>query len=151
KLFTSRKRKKQKQKAIHRLLLQNPPHHHFLFLFSSSETEMEDFRSRSYGEGRISDRSSDGPGSLSVNGGNSSMQDFRSYSISYTDYPTRISQDNPNRKKERSSSSWGFVDPDLQRKKRVVSYRVYTAEGKLKGSLRKSFKWIKDKCNKILN
>ncbi|CAH2051235.1 unnamed protein product [Thlaspi arvense] len=115
---------------------------------------MEDFRSRSYGDGRTSDRRSDGPGSFGVNGGNG-MQDLRSYSTSYTDYPTRIPEENPNPKKGRSSSSssssWGFVDPDLQRKKRVVSYRAYTVEGKLKGSLRKSFKWIKDRCNKLLN
>uniref|UniRef100_A0A1J3C793 DUF3511 domain-containing protein n=2 Tax=Noccaea caerulescens TaxID=107243 RepID=A0A1J3C793_NOCCA len=121
---------------------------------------MEDFRSRSYADGRSSDlqqysthRRSDGPDSFGVNGGNG-MQDLRSYSTSYTDYPNRISED-PNPKKGRSSSSssssWGFVDPDLQRKKRVVSYRAYTVEGKLKGSLRKSFKWIKDRCNKLLN
>ncbi|VVA99632.1 unnamed protein product [Arabis nemorensis] len=119
---------------------------------------MEDFRSRSYGggDGRTSDiqqysthQRSNGPDSFSGNG----MQDFRSYSTSYTDYPTRIPED-PDPKKGRSSSSsssWGFVDPDLQRKKRVVSYRAYTVEGKLKGSLRKSFKWIKDRCNKLLN
>ncbi|EOA31730.1 hypothetical protein CARUB_v10014938mg [Capsella rubella] len=122
---------------------------------------MEDYRSKSYGDGRTSDlqpysahRRSDGPDSFSGNGGG--MQDLRSYSTSYTEYPTRIPEDpNPNQKKGRSSSSsssWGgFVDPDLQRKKRVVSYRAYTVEGKLKGSFRKSFKWIKDKCNKLLN
>ncbi|KAG2323517.1 hypothetical protein Bca52824_016730 [Brassica carinata] len=111
---------------------------------------MDNFRSRSYSDGRTSDQRS----SLSANGGNG-IQDFRSYSTSYTDYPTQIPEDDPNPKKGRSSSSsssvWGFVDPDLQRKKRVVSYRAYTVEGKLEGSLRKSFKWIKDKWNKILN
>ncbi|XP_010415380.1 PREDICTED: uncharacterized protein LOC104701397 [Camelina sativa] len=124
---------------------------------------MEDFRSRSYSDGRTSDlqvqysahgRRSNGPDSFSGNGG---MQDLRSYSTSYTEYPSRIPEDpTTNQKKGRlsssSSSSWGgFVDPDLQRKKRVVSYRAYTVEGKLKGSFRKSFKWIKDKCNKLLN
>ncbi|CAD5318924.1 unnamed protein product [Arabidopsis thaliana] len=116
---------------------------------------MEDYRSRSYGDGRTSDlqqysahRRSDGPDSFSGNG----MQDLRSYSTSCTDYPTRIPEDqNPKKGRSSSSSSWGFVDPDLQRKKRVVSYRAYTVEGKLKGSFRKSFKWIKDKCNKLLN
>ncbi|CAN6803205.1 unnamed protein product [Brassica oleracea] len=109
---------------------------------------MEDFRSRSYGDGRTSDRRSDGPGSFGGNG----MQDLRSYSTSYTDHPTRIPEDNPNQKKGKSSSSsWGFVDPDIKRKKRVVSYRAYTVEGKLKGSFRKSFKWVKDKCSKLLN
>uniref|UniRef100_A0A0D3D816 DUF3511 domain-containing protein n=2 Tax=Brassica TaxID=3705 RepID=A0A0D3D816_BRAOL len=104
--------------------------------------------SRSYGDGRTSDRRYDGPGSLGGNG----MQDLRSYSTSYTDHPTWIPEDNPNQKKGKSSSSsWGFVDPDIKRKKRVVSYRAYTVEGKLKGSFRKSFKWVKDKCSKLLN
>ncbi|KFK40307.1 hypothetical protein AALP_AA3G358000 [Arabis alpina] len=119
---------------------------------------MEDFRSRSYGDGRrttdiqqySTHQRSNGPDSFG--GGTNGMQDFRSYSTSYTDYPTRIPEDqDPKKGRSSSSSSWGFVDPDLQRKKRVVSYRAYTVEGKLKGSFRKSFKWIKDRCNKLLN
>ncbi|KAF7135211.1 hypothetical protein RHSIM_Rhsim08G0235600 [Rhododendron simsii] len=34
--------------------------------------------------------------------------------------------------------------PDLQRKKRVASYQAYSAEGKMKGPFRKSFKKLKD-------
>jgi len=41
------------------------------------------------------------------------------------------------------SKSWSFSDPELQRKKRVAGYKIYAAEGKMKGSLRKSFRWIK--------
>ncbi|KAK1362772.1 Type 1 diacylglycerol acyltransferase [Heracleum sosnowskyi] len=40
--------------------------------------------------------------------------------------------------------NWSFNDPELKRKKRVAGYKVYTVEGKMKGSLRKSFRWIKD-------
>ncbi|CAJ1955464.1 unnamed protein product [Sphenostylis stenocarpa] len=38
------------------------------------------------------------------------------------------------------SKSWSFSDPELQRKKRVAGYKIYAAEGKMKGSLRKSFR-----------
>ncbi|XP_021898504.1 uncharacterized protein LOC110815150 [Carica papaya] len=36
-------------------------------------------------------------------------------------------------------------DPELKRKKRIASYNVLTMEGKLKSSVRSSFKWIKNK------
>ncbi|KAJ4833596.1 hypothetical protein Tsubulata_009214 [Turnera subulata] len=37
------------------------------------------------------------------------------------------------------SKSWSFTDPELRRKRRVASYKVYSVEGKVKGSLKKSF------------
>ncbi|KAL2332256.1 hypothetical protein Fmac_019837 [Flemingia macrophylla] len=42
------------------------------------------------------------------------------------------------------SKTWSLSDPELQRKKRVAGYKVYAAEAKMKGSLRKSFTWIKN-------
>uniref|UniRef100_A0A803PEM2 Uncharacterized protein n=1 Tax=Cannabis sativa TaxID=3483 RepID=A0A803PEM2_CANSA len=42
-----------------------------------------------------------------------------------------------------TSKSWSLNDPELQRKKRVAGYKAYVVEGKMKGSFRKSFKWIK--------
>ncbi|KAK4840932.1 hypothetical protein QYF36_021715 [Acer negundo] len=36
-------------------------------------------------------------------------------------------------------------NPEVQRRKRVAAYNMYTMEGKLKSSLRNSFKWIKNK------
>ncbi|KAK6151967.1 hypothetical protein DH2020_014602 [Rehmannia glutinosa] len=42
------------------------------------------------------------------------------------------------------SKNWSFNDPELKRKKRVASYKAYTVEGKLKGSFKKSFSWIKE-------
>lgn len=51
-------------------------------------------------------------------------------------------------KKGKSSSAskggWILSDPELQRKKRVAGYKAFALEGKMKGSLRKSFRWIKD-------
>ena len=37
------------------------------------------------------------------------------------------------------------ANPEAQRRKRVASYNMYAVEGKLKSSLRNSFKWIKSK------
>ncbi|XP_015577955.1 uncharacterized protein LOC8283192 [Ricinus communis] len=36
-------------------------------------------------------------------------------------------------------------DPEMKRRKRIASYNVFTMEGKLKSSVRNSFKWIKNK------
>ncbi|XWS26666.1 hypothetical protein CRYUN_Cryun26dG0050100 [Craigia yunnanensis] len=43
------------------------------------------------------------------------------------------------------AGDWSFNDPELQRKNRVASYKVYTVEGKVKGSFKKSFRWLKDR------
>ncbi|KAL2894420.1 Chorismate synthase [Bienertia sinuspersici] len=47
-----------------------------------------------------------------------------------------------------SKSSTGFStnnDPESKRKRRVASYNMFTVEGKLKSSMKSSFKWIKNK------
>ncbi|KAL4346218.1 hypothetical protein AHAS_Ahas11G0356400 [Arachis hypogaea] len=116
---------------------------------------MEDFRSKSYGDGRMQIEPYTGPtgnGTTATSGDVHGMQDLRCYSASYASsvHPTQIHVANdPKFKKGKStngstSKSWSFSDPELQRKKRVASYKVYAVEGKLKGSLRKSFKWLKD-------
>lgn len=85
-----------------------------------------------------------------------SHSDLRCYSASYaqTDVWGAYSNSNFNRdlklKKGKSTSgstskSWSFSDPELQRKKRVASYKMYAVEGKVKGSVRKSFRWLKDR------
>lgn len=95
--------------------------------------------------------------------GPNSMHDLRSYSTSHASsvVPTthmgmkeivkmkkgKFNNSNKNGGGGGGSSSlksWSFSDPELQRKKRVAGYKVYTVEGKMKGSLRKSFRWIKD-------
>lgn len=73
----------------------------------------------------------------------------RSYSVSYPE--TRIGSKDLKFKKRKSDSksrssiskSWSFGDdPEFQRKKRVASNKMYTVEGKVKCSFRKSFKWL---------
>ncbi|KAE8669072.1 diacylglycerol O-acyltransferase 1-like isoform X1 [Hibiscus syriacus] len=49
-----------------------------------------------------------------------------------------------------SSRSWSFGDPEFKRKKRVASYKMYGAEGKVKGSLKMSFRWLKDKYTRVV-
>jgi hypothetical protein len=77
--------------------------------------------------------------------------DIRSYSVSYAQ--TQIGPKNKDLKfkkgksiSSRSSKSWSIGDdPEFQRKKRVASYKMYSVEGKVKGSFRKSFKWLKNR------
>ncbi|PRQ46881.1 hypothetical protein RchiOBHm_Chr2g0093771 [Rosa chinensis] len=125
---------------------------------------MDDYRSKSYGHGRMELDSYYGTGSNGAGGGpNSSaingMQDLRCYSASYACPPKMHNNDDSNTnnkfKKGKSangsvSKSWSFSDPELQRKKRVASYKVYTVEGKLKGTLRKSFRWLKETCDRVV-
>lgn len=113
---------------------------------------MENYRSQSTREGR--NQHGQG-GDRSASGVPPSMHELRSYSTSYASYfqPPQAHMDfnakDGKMKKSKSrvassSKTWGFNDPELQRKKRVVSYKAYAMEGKMKGSLRKSFRWIKD-------
>lgn len=108
---------------------------------------MENFRSKSTREGR---------------GGPISMQDLRCYSTnSYATTNNNMSNDDykevkikKSKSKVISSSSlknWNFNDPEMQRKKRVVGYKAYGVEGKMKSSLRKSLKWIKNTCNHVVH
>lgn len=48
------------------------------------------------------------------------------------------------------SRIWRLTDPELQRKKRIASYKAYAVEGRVKGSIRKSFRWIKERYSKIV-
>ncbi|XP_057776194.1 uncharacterized protein LOC130995062 [Salvia miltiorrhiza] len=85
-----------------------------------------------------------------------SAGDFRSYST--TSYYQTAAPPPPPRKLKKGKSmgaslskSWSFNDPEIQRKKRVASYKAYTVEGKVKGSFRRSFRWIKDRCNLLIH
>uniref|UniRef100_A0A5B6YVH8 DUF3511 domain protein n=1 Tax=Davidia involucrata TaxID=16924 RepID=A0A5B6YVH8_DAVIN len=89
-----------------------------------------------------------------------SMHDLRSYSTSYASSmqpsTTQMQMGKELKIKKAKSSvgssskSWSFNDPELQRKKRVASYKVYAVEGKMKGSFRKSFRWIKDTYTQVV-
>ncbi|KAI3495723.1 hypothetical protein L1887_38069 [Cichorium endivia] len=113
---------------------------------------MEDFRSKSYNAN-----------GMQIQPYNTNLQDFRCYSTSYTSssYQTQIdSNTNPTADKFKKhtskstngsmSKNWSFTDPELQRKKRVATYKAYTVEGKVKGSIKKSFRWIKDKYSQMV-
>ncbi|GMH31636.1 hypothetical protein Nepgr_033480 [Nepenthes gracilis] len=41
------------------------------------------------------------------------------------------------------------TDPETKRKRRVASYNMFAVEGKLKSSLKSSFKWIKTKLHHL--
>ncbi|KAJ8750461.1 hypothetical protein K2173_015601 [Erythroxylum novogranatense] len=88
--------------------------------------------------------------------------ELRSYSASYSQVQvTNTNRGNSNNrnlklKKGKSTSgsayakSWSFADPDFQRKKRVASYKMYSVEAKVKGTFRKSFRWLKDRYTQVV-
>uniref|UniRef100_A0A7N0TY93 Uncharacterized protein n=1 Tax=Kalanchoe fedtschenkoi TaxID=63787 RepID=A0A7N0TY93_KALFE len=96
----------------------------------------------------------------------SGMQELRSYSTSYAKSLPLPPVQEQEREQQRAGSeakmkkgkagfgstkSWVFSDPELQRRKRVASYKGYTLEGKVKGSFRKSFRWIKDSYSHVVH
>ncbi|MQM00155.1 hypothetical protein Taro_032886 [Colocasia esculenta] len=104
---------------------------------------MEEFRSRSCGDGRMQ-MEAYGCRTIPPSG----LHDLRCYSASYDASQKAQAPKDINFKKGKGSSGpsssmggWSFGDPELQRKKRVAGYKVYAMEGKMKGSLRKSFRW----------
>ncbi|KAG7624173.1 hypothetical protein AtNW77_Chr3g0160751 [Arabidopsis thaliana] len=67
--------------------------------------------------------------------------------MSYKDMPVR-----PRRSSSHSTLFKGWWnDPEIKRKRRVAKYKLYSAEGKMKITLRKSYKWIKIQCSKIIH
>lgn len=98
-----------------------------------------------YGSGSsINNRGGGGPGP---------SYDLRSYSYSssvYNNGSYEYNQREMKLKKAKSSAGGLFGDPELQRKKRVAGYKVYAVEGKVKGSFRKSFRWLKDRYTQVV-
>lgn len=63
-------------------------------------------------------------------------------------YGSSVHRPHMNMKKRGGGSSstskiWSLSDPELQRKKRIASYKVYSVGGKVKLSLTKTITWIK--------
>ncbi|KAL7095990.1 hypothetical protein ACP275_10G057100 [Erythranthe tilingii] len=107
------------------------------------------------------------PPHYAANPNPSGMQDLRCYSASYASSSSSAAAAQNNGqmdivvagggggdqwkfKKGKSmngvgSKNWSFSDPELLRKKRVASYKAYTVEGKMKGSIKKSFRWLKER------
>ncbi|KAG0485070.1 hypothetical protein HPP92_009149 [Vanilla planifolia] len=97
---------------------------------------MEGFRSRSYTDGRsqIEPYGLYGPPRPSY--------DLGRYGSSYSQKGTKL-------RKVKSARRW-LEDPEFQRKKRVAGYKVYSVEGKLKASFRKSIRWLKERYNHVV-
>ncbi|XP_061351074.1 uncharacterized protein LOC133296142 [Gastrolobium bilobum] len=106
---------------------------------------MEDYnRSRSYGNKQRMEIES-------YYGAPRPSYDIRSYSVSYAQTQMVPNKDVKLKKgKSISNKSWSFADPEFQRKKRVAGYKMYSVEGKVKGSFRKSFRWLKDRYWKVV-
>ncbi|CAH8320651.1 unnamed protein product [Eruca vesicaria subsp. sativa] len=47
--------------------------------------------------------------------------------------------------------SWGVKDAEMKRKKRIARYKAYTVEGKVKSTFKNGFRWIKNKCSRIVH
>ena len=73
------------------------------------------------------------------------MEDFRSKSEMAPPKEVKVKKG-----KGGGGGGWALSDPELQRKKRVAGYKVYAVEGKMKGSFRKSLRWLKDQCSLIV-
>lgn len=108
---------------------------------------MGDYRSESYSDNRMQIEKYYGPPPTTTTRPNN----FRSYSASYAAAaPSPPPQKNDGKIKKGSGKSWSFNDPEFQRKKRVASYKVYSVEGKVKGSFKKSFRWFKYKYTQVV-
>lgn len=62
------------------------------------------------------------------------------------DGPNNFSFNGPSVKGDGFATS---SDPEIKRKKRVASYNVFTTEGKVKSTMRNSFRWIKTKFTDV--
>lgn len=58
--------------------------------------------------------------------------------------PYPIKQQTVDKPTETKNTWWN--DPEMKRKRRVAKYKLYSAEGKIKISLKKGLRWIKRKC-----
>lgn len=47
--------------------------------------------------------------------------------------------------------SWWSSDPEAKRRRRVAGYKAYAVEARVKASLRKGFRWIKDRCTSLVH
>ncbi|KAL2501223.1 uncharacterized protein Fot_35071 [Forsythia ovata] len=133
--------------------------------FRSNSLNDESLQMESYNPSNYN-YSSNGVPSYKPGSNPTGLQDLRCYSASYASSSTApnnaqmdiVPANNKDQwkfKKGKStngavSKNWSFNDPELQRKKRVASYKVYTVEGKVKGSIKKSFRWLKDRYTQMV-
>lgn len=86
------------------------------------------------------------------------LQNMRCYSASYAAFssynvpPDQVLKNEDNMfMRAKSMNGWAFDDPELQRKKRIASYNVYSVETKVKGSFRNSFKCLKNRYSQVVH
>lgn len=107
------------------------------------------YRSKSYASGRMQIELYTGDArpdfrSLSYGGSGPSYQYQYEYGTGAGQVTTVVEEEEVKRSK--SKRRWlALGDPDMERKRRVAVYKAYAMEGKVKGSFRKSFKWMKDR------
>ncbi|KNA17264.1 hypothetical protein SOVF_081590 [Spinacia oleracea] len=129
------------------------------------------YRSKSYADGRMemeifygengSNNNNNGiiekPTNLtsSNSSNNGGFQEFRCYSASHAttntqEIPRELKKGKSVNNASSSKAGWCFSDPEMQRKKRVASYKSYSVEGKIKRSFSKSFRWIKGRYSNMV-
>lgn len=90
-----------------------------------------------------------------------SSEDFNQMRRRAPDYPhpsNRISPStfsgwNNNNKRNHQiqrKTSW-INDPEVKRQRRVVKYKAYAVEGKMKASIRNSLRWVKNKYYQLVH
>lgn len=84
------------------------------------------------------------------------MEKCRSYpqysSSNYSGEFGNFQEDQSNAYTFNGPTTKGFApsnDPEIKRKKRIAAYNMFTTEGKVKATVRESFKWIKTKISDI--
>uniref|UniRef100_A0A803M7M0 DUF3511 domain-containing protein n=1 Tax=Chenopodium quinoa TaxID=63459 RepID=A0A803M7M0_CHEQI len=67
-----------------------------------------------------------------------------------TAYPSQLTRPSRGSKK---GKRWGkrLSNPEVKRKKRVIKYKVYAMEGKVKASFRKGLNWIKNRVSSFVH
>ncbi|CAL1393274.1 unnamed protein product [Linum trigynum] len=57
----------------------------------------------------------------------------------------------PKRQRDINSLKVWWNSPNSKRKRRVARYKLYAMEGKVKSSLKKSCRWVKQTCSRIIS
>ncbi|CAE6080775.1 unnamed protein product [Arabidopsis arenosa] len=50
-----------------------------------------------------------------------------------------------------TTTPWRLLDAETKRKKRIATYKTYALEGKVKTTVKKGFRWIKNRYSQIIH